>query len=201
MVTRKFEHCAVREGRAYCYDTGRKQMVPVDDLPDGVTEIALGEDHRCALAEGQVWCWGRGDHGQLGHGRLLGSAKPVRVEGLAGIRHISAAFRHTCGLDGAGQVHCWGGNMHGQLGDGTRMSRPRPQRVEGLAGVIDLKVHDAMTCAVRRDDTYCWGQGAWHAFATEDIADTDPQPPTPVPGIGQELPPSPEIVTVEVQVP
>lgn len=202
MATRELDHCAVRQGRAYCYEREKKRMVPVDDLPDGVTEIALGHDHRCALADGQVWCWGRGGHGQLGRGRLLGSTKPLRVEGLAGVQHIAAAFRHTCALDGGGHVHCWGGNMFGQLGDGTRMSRPRPTRVEGLSGVLALQVDDAMTCAVRRNDTVCWGQGAWNAFAPEEaVARADPSLPTPVLGIGQERPPPPKAVTVEVKLP
>ena len=37
-------------------------------LPTGATvQVAAGDDHSVALLEsGQVWTWGRGEHGQLG---------------------------------------------------------------------------------------------------------------------------------------
>jgi len=202
VVIRNSEPCAVREGQAYCFDRSESRMVPVEGVPAGVTEVALGDEHRCALAAGQVWCWGRGGHGQLGQGRLRGASKPVRVDGLAGVQHIAAAFHHTCALDASGRVHCWGGNIYGQLGDGTRMSRARPVPVEGLSGVLALALADAMTCVVRRDDTVCWGQGAWHAFGPVwKRSMLDALPPAPVVGIGEEVPPRPARVTVEVSLP
>ncbi|MBV8758184.1 MAG: hypothetical protein JO257_12935 [Deltaproteobacteria bacterium] len=43
-------------------------------------EVAIGDDHACAaLDDGSVWCWGRGDAGQLGDGRSMSSLAPVRV--------------------------------------------------------------------------------------------------------------------------
>ncbi|MGE5181606.1 MAG: hypothetical protein ACM31C_06075 [Acidobacteriota bacterium] len=51
-------------------------------MPTGIaaTEIAIGYDHACALlADDTIWCWGRGDLGQLGDGKMTSSLAPVRV--------------------------------------------------------------------------------------------------------------------------
>lgn len=51
-------------------------------VPGGLRFLALetGLEHACGLTDGRdVYCWGRGDAGQLGQGQLAGSATPVRV--------------------------------------------------------------------------------------------------------------------------
>ena len=55
--------------------------VTVSGLPAATpTEVAIGDDHACAtLADGSLWCWGRGDLGQLGDGRAMSSVVPVEV--------------------------------------------------------------------------------------------------------------------------
>ena len=56
--------------------------VPVDvgGLPGPAVRTAIGEDHACAqLADGDLWCWGRGTSGQLGDGNASSSLTPVRV--------------------------------------------------------------------------------------------------------------------------
>jgi alpha-tubulin suppressor-like RCC1 family protein len=54
--------------------------VAVVGLPHGATEVAIGYDHACAvLLDGSAWCWGRGDLGQLGDGKMTSSLAPVQV--------------------------------------------------------------------------------------------------------------------------
>ena len=57
--------------------------VTVAGLPAATpTEVAIGDDHACAaFDDGSLWCWGRGDAGQLGDGRSQSSLVPVRVVG------------------------------------------------------------------------------------------------------------------------
>jgi alpha-tubulin suppressor-like RCC1 family protein len=46
----------------------------------GVSRIAAGESHTCAIkANGSAQCWGSNARGQLGTGNLVGSNAPVTV--------------------------------------------------------------------------------------------------------------------------
>jgi alpha-tubulin suppressor-like RCC1 family protein len=50
--------------------TGVDRRTPVDvvTVPGGVTAIAAGGQHTCALAKGRITCWGENEDGQLGDG-------------------------------------------------------------------------------------------------------------------------------------
>jgi alpha-tubulin suppressor-like RCC1 family protein len=49
-------------------------------LPAAAKSIALGGDSSCALlTNGDVYCWGRNDHGQIGDGTTADATTPVRV--------------------------------------------------------------------------------------------------------------------------
>lgn len=61
------------------------QSVPtqVKGLTSGVKAIAVGSDHSCALKnDGEVMCWGRNTHGQLGDGTTTTRIIPTKVVGL-----------------------------------------------------------------------------------------------------------------------
>lgn len=68
--------------RCFGHDPRRPspEAVVVAEVP-GATKIALGAGFGCALAAGQVKCWGAGDLGQLGGGVLVpgGVTSPVAV--------------------------------------------------------------------------------------------------------------------------
>lgn len=76
------------------------------------SQLAASDDHTCGLTpEGQAWCWGRHDRGQLGDGRTAaGPQRPVAVAG--GHRFValvtSLGESVTCGLKDDGAVWCWG---------------------------------------------------------------------------------------------
>ncbi|MFO0624828.1 MAG: hypothetical protein U0325_04370 [Polyangiales bacterium] len=56
---------------------------PVPLALSGVRALAVGARHACALVgDAEVWCWGDGAQGQLGHGALAAPAgcAPVRAE-------------------------------------------------------------------------------------------------------------------------
>ena len=84
-----------------------------------VMAVGAGVFHSCAIAasDGQVVCWGNGDHGRLGNGSTSRSPIPVAT-GLTGAVSVSAGSGHTCAVS-AEQVHCWGDNAHGQAGNGS----------------------------------------------------------------------------------
>lgn len=150
--------CALANGAAYCWGlngsgqaggrpaqeigppTYATRAILVEGLDSGVSAIAAGGSHTCAVVRGSARCWGNNHYGQLGDGtiwpRVQGPQFMVtsaQVEGLtSGVTAIAAGNTHTCAIVN-GTAQCWGDNSAGQLGHGPAgndVSVPRPRAVE-----------------------------------------------------------------------
>ncbi len=150
----------------------------------GVTAIAAGAAHTCALVSGGVRCWGDNTEGQLGVNSLK-SHVPVQVAGLgpsSEVAAIAAGGAHTCALQNGG-VLCWGSNVWGELGNNSWANSRRPVPVTGLAppnSVTAIAAGSDQTCAVANGRVLCWG---WNQFG--DLGnDSTVQSNTPVAVVG-----------------
>ena len=151
--------------------TGSLTPVNVTGLASGVTAIAAGGAHTCALtAAGGMKCWGENRQGQLGTNSTAPRAFPVDVTDLvSGVAAIAPGAFHTCALTAAGAAKCWGDNSYGQLGDNSTTNRLTPANVTGLAsGVTAIAtsngdVRASHTCAVTAaGGVQCWGDNSYH---------------------------------------
>ncbi|KAG8516341.1 RCC1 domain-containing protein 1 [Galemys pyrenaicus] len=80
--------------------------------------LELGAEHALLLSVGgQVFSWGAGRHGQLGHGSLEAEPEPRPVEALQGlpVAQVAAGGWHSASVSEAGDVYIWGWNESGQL--------------------------------------------------------------------------------------
>jgi alpha-tubulin suppressor-like RCC1 family protein len=139
------------------------QLVAVTGLNVGVSALALGRDHSCALTtSGGVKCWGYNGSGQLGNGSEDGfMSSPTDVTGLTtGVVAIGSGTDHTCAVTGAGALKCWGRNSFGALGNGSVISSRVPVGVSGLdSGVLAVSGGALDTCAVTAGaGVLCWGE-------------------------------------------
>lgn len=144
--------------------TDRLSPVTVTGLSSGVTAVAVGNQHTCALLNtGGVKCWGYNYYGQLGDGTTRYSTLPVAVTGLSsGVVKITAGKHHSCALLSSGGIKCWGANGFYQLGDGTDANRSTPVDVVGLSsGVVAIVAGNTHTCALlETGGVKCWGEGS-----------------------------------------
>ncbi|MCA9621902.1 MAG: hypothetical protein KC731_22915 [Myxococcales bacterium] len=113
-----------------CYEANSAVVPGVS----GVTQVALGFRHACALlSTGTVSCWGDNASGQLGNGGApIDAPTPVAVTGLTGVVAIGAGNDHTCAVVSDGTVYCWGANGDGQLGNNSTVDASAPVMVSGL---------------------------------------------------------------------
>jgi alpha-tubulin suppressor-like RCC1 family protein len=122
----------------------------------GVTAVAAGLGHTCAVVKGELRCWGRNRHGQLGDGTLDDRSSPTIVSGVKNPTHLAAANDHTCAV-ADGVVLCWGRSDAGQLGRGQPLGSTAPLQVKGAGTVTDGAGGDGFTCTVGGGSVRCWG--------------------------------------------
>jgi len=118
---------------------GRETELPTPHVLAGLGSLrvqatACGEYHSALLtAQGEVYTFGLGQYGVLGHGTADKCATPRRVERLIGEHVVTVAcgWRHTAALTMQGALYSWGHGGFGQLGHGGTIDFYLPLRVKG----------------------------------------------------------------------
>ena len=173
----QFHSCAIVTGGGvkcwgdnYYYQVGdstrtqRNTPVNVPGLSAGVSALDAGYYHTCArMSAGDIRCWGRNNHGQIGDGSLSNATTPASIDIGDPVKSVTAKGYHSCAVTTAGAVKCWGRNSEGQVGDESLTRRESPTPVSGLSeGVAEVSAGNAMACAVLEDGTAkCWGQNTF----------------------------------------
>ncbi|XP_072369988.1 uncharacterized protein rpgra [Scyliorhinus torazame] len=94
---------------------------PVAGISGNVTQVSCGGDHTIVLAEEDVYAFGYGQFGQLGHGTFIfESSLPKVVEQLKkkNVQFISCGENHTAVVTDNGLLYTFGDGRHGKLGLG-----------------------------------------------------------------------------------
>ncbi|GAB5370656.1 hypothetical protein AAMO2058_001511800 [Amorphochlora amoebiformis] len=116
---------------------------------------------------GEVYTWGRGRHGALGHGASVERLKSPKC--IAGtfknmvVTRVAAGFGHVCAVTDRGCVWAWGWGTRGQLGVGRCRDSWEPERVKTPKGmhVIDMACGFEHTAAVGAGGkVLTWGGGS-----------------------------------------
>lgn len=154
-----------------------------------VTQVTCGSYHTAAVcANGDLYTWGGGMYGKLGHGNESGHSTPKKVEGLVGfpVSQIACGSRHTAVVTTSGQLYTWGDvrlkfytmlffvisitlllcknqKENGVTGHGeTDGHQYTPKLLERLARkrVVQLSACGFHTGCITEDlEVYTWGEG------------------------------------------
>ncbi|KAL2717183.1 E3 ubiquitin-protein ligase HERC2 [Vespula squamosa] len=132
-----------------------------------IRDIACGSGHSAAIASnGELYTWGLGEYGRLGHGDTATQLKPKLVEALIGQRIIQVACgsrdAQTMALTADGTVYSWGDGDFGKLGRGGSDGCHTPlliDRLNGL-GVIQVECGAQFSLALTKyGEVWTWGKG------------------------------------------
>jgi prepilin-type N-terminal cleavage/methylation domain-containing protein len=182
-----YDTCVISDGETYCWGWNyygglgignqSEEWVPVAVNTAGVlagkeiTLISHGGYNSCALAsDGNIFCWGVNDDGQLGDGTTssLDLPKAVTLSGaLLGqtVTDITNSEWFACAV-ASGAAYCWGDNFNGQLGTNNTTPSLVPIAVN-TSGVLsgktvtaiaaDAQFGDNHVCAIADGEAFCWG--------------------------------------------
>lgn len=132
-----------------------------------IRDIACGSGHSAAIASnGELYTWGLGEYGRLGHGDTSTQMKPKLVQALSGQRVIQVACgsrdAQTMALTAEGCVYTWGDGDFGKLGRGGSDGCYTPllvDRLNGL-GVIQVECGAQFSLALTKyGEVWTWGKG------------------------------------------
>ncbi|XP_071082712.1 uncharacterized protein [Haliotis cracherodii] len=131
-------------------------------LPEMVVSIECGQYHSLALTENSdVYSWGWGVHGQLGHCDPEDQLSPTLVKSLRGkdVVRIAAGYCHSLVLNDKGAVYSFGCGYFGQLGQGDNSKKSCPTRISLLpepVSIIATKYFHSIA-VTSSNRVYSWG--------------------------------------------
>ncbi|XP_035381674.1 probable E3 ubiquitin-protein ligase HERC1 isoform X2 [Electrophorus electricus] len=113
-------------------------------------------------SEGEVFSWGDGDYGKLGHGNSSTQKYPKLILGpLQGkvVVCVSAGYRHSAAVTEDGELYTWGEGDFGRLGHGDSNSRNIPTLVKDISNVGEVSCGSSHTTALSKDGRTVWSFG------------------------------------------
>jgi alpha-tubulin suppressor-like RCC1 family protein len=125
-------------------------------------EVRAGHIHTCALDDrNAVWCWGRGQEGQLGiAGDTENRDAPVMTElGSSDFVELAAGGFHTCARRRDGTASCWGGASFGNLGRPVVETLAPPGEVTLDETLSSIACGSSHCCGITPEAALlCWGR-------------------------------------------
>ncbi|XP_016580385.1 RCC1 domain-containing protein RUG3, mitochondrial isoform X2 [Capsicum annuum] len=150
---------------------------------DSVTSVALGGLHSVALNSlGQVFTWGYGGFGALGHRVYHRELVPRLVEGSwdAEICHVATSGTHTAAITKSA-------NSNYELGRGDKLSGWKPQLVPSLKGVRVTQIASGgyhSLALTDKGEVLSWGHGGHGQLGTSSLQNQ--KVPIPVEALAHE---------------
>ncbi len=159
--------------------------------------LASGTYHNCILGDdGNPWCWGKNEEGQLGLGNYLSPQilpTQANTSGVSGSKwtSLAAGAYTTCGIRNDGTAWCWGDNTFGQLGNNSNdplFNLPVLVGTPSVSGSRWTAISPSadVTCGLRDDGSlWCWGSNASGLLGNNDSSHTNSKLPVQVTGTYQ----------------
>lgn len=132
-----------------------------------VVNVYCGATYSAAItANGELYTWGRGTFGRLGHNNSDDKNVPTLVQALKQYKVIDVTLgsgdSHTLCVTDTGNVFTWGDNEFGKCGYGQNSSGSQvPILIENLNNIFKVYSGSQFSVALSNDGcVYTWGKGS-----------------------------------------
>jgi len=157
------------DGQLGCGDEQSRREPTVVSFPMAsvvVRMVSCGYQHTAAVSlDGQVFTWGSGSMGRLGHGSDVSYSSPTVVAGMASAVFVSCGQFNTGVVSAEGVLYVTGMGDSGQLGQGDAEPRLCFTRVsQGLANehVTQIAFGDRHALALTTSGSvFAWGDNEY----------------------------------------
>ena len=149
----------------------RSTLTRITRFPEGVkifqiSQAKSGDGHCLAITNtGQVYSWGEGSYGRLGHGDTSTIKNPKWVEALKDVVvvQVSCGSRHSAAVTADGVLYTWGSGTDGKLGHGNTESVYTPKVLSEVSDAIHVTCASSHTLAIAENGSkvYSWGGGSY----------------------------------------
>ncbi|MBL7545056.1 MAG: hypothetical protein JNL11_14660 [Bdellovibrionaceae bacterium] len=140
-----------------------------DETPDdgAVVDFAMGSNDTCFYTtNGRVYCFGRGESGELGLGTAAETRPlPAKIGSLSGVTQLmthESSLNHYCAKAADG-IYCWGYGGKYAIGSTTGANHTSPYKVSGIGTNPSLVTLSRFSLTCSYDNgvgTKCWGENA-----------------------------------------
>jgi E3 ubiquitin-protein ligase HERC2 len=142
-----------------------------------IKDIACGSGHSAAVSvNGELFTWGQGTNGRLGHGDSNNLNKPKAVKGLEKVRvtcvACSSREAHTLAAGDNNTLWSWGDGSFGKLGVKDKEYSDVPLLINTFSSpVIQIECGMHFSVALTKDGkVYTWGKGLYYRLGNESVA-------------------------------
>lgn len=142
-------------------------------------------------AEGAIYTWGSGSHGQLGHGDTVEQSHPVLIDSVSSIgavTQVATGASYTLALMDNGDLYSFGYGANYCLGHDDSASEWQPRRValDENCFLTSVAAADEHSVAIdSQGQVYTWGKGYCGCLGHGD--ETDVREPKVVAGLRNVL--------------
>ena len=126
----------------------------------------------CASENGDLYSFGRGECGQLGHGeKIHGQTLPKKIDSLKNVDFVECGTSFVICKTLDGDIYCFGYNRYGQLGNGKRASTIIPLKCDNWPNdVVDIKCGQEHTLVLTSTlDIYTCGRNNYGQLGRETL--------------------------------
>lgn len=158
-------------GEVFCIDSDlsceQKPRLMEDFGSTPVIQLAAhceGKHMMALTSDKQVYSWGFGEGGRLGHGDTVSKTSPTRIQFFEdqSIDKVFCGAAYSAAISSTGVLYTWGRGFYGSLGHGSSEDTLVPTSVQTLCGqkIVDVALGSGDShslCVTDDGSVYAWG--------------------------------------------